>query len=253
MKLEFNGTTLEIPASWNEIKLGDYEKWFMCEPKGQMEYVEFVANICKTDTKILLESPAQVFDTMVQALSFISDQDFEPVNHIEIDGEKYFVPLSEDLTLAEWVDVETVLDSESDTKISEILAILCRPAGEKYDTQTAEKRKEVFRNITCDKVLPLVAFFLFRKRQSEKISNLCSTVKDRIGLLAKDINRFAESGDGIRSLPIWQRIKYYFLMKFLKRRLSKFSDSFSTASTSRLPKRNRLNFFSRSKGKFSKQ
>jgi len=252
MKLEFNGTTLNIPTSWSDIKLGEYEKWFMCEPKEQMEYVEFVANICKVDTQILLQSPAQVFSIMIDALSFISEQDFAPVNYTEIDGKKYFVSFSDELTLAEWVDVESVLESESETKISEILAILCRPAGEKYDTQTADLRKDVFRNLPCDKVLPLIAFFLFKKKQSEKISNLCSTVKDRTDQLVRDISHFAESGDGIKSLPIWQRIKYYFLTRYLKKRLSKFSDSFSTEWIKPQPKKSRLSFFNRLKGRFCK-
>lgn len=253
MKLEFNGTTLEVPTSWSDIELGEYEKWFMCEPKEQMEYVEFVANICKIEPQTLLESPTQVFNIMVEALSFISNQDFEPVNYIKIDGEKYFVSFSDDLTLAEWVDVEGVLESESESKVSEILAILCRPAGEKYDTTVADRRKDVFRSLPCDKVLPLIAFFLHKKRQSEKILSLCSMVKDQTDQLVKDINHFAESGDGIKSLPIWQRIKYYFLTRYLKKRLSKFSDSFSTGWTKHQPKRNRLNFFNRLKGRFGKQ
>ncbi len=245
MKLEFNGTTLDIPTSWSEIKLCDYERWFMSEPKEQMEYVEFVANVCQVEAQTLLDSPSEVFNIMVEAISFISDQDFEPVNHVEIDGKKYFVSFSDDLTLAEWVDVEAVLDGDSDTKISETLAILCRPAGEKYNTKTAHGRKDVFRNLTCDKVLPLIAFFLYKKRESETILNLCSMVKARIDQLLKDTNLLAESGDGIKSLPIWQRIKYYFLMRYLKKRLSKFSDSFSIEPTKPQPKKSRLSLFSR--------
>lgn len=245
MKLEFDDHSLEIPTGWNEIKLADYERWFMTEPKDQMEYVQFVSGICGTDADILLNAPTQVFNIIVEAISFIANQDFQPVNYIEIEGEKHFVSFSDDLTLAEWVDVEATLESESQSKISEILAILCRPVGEKYNTKTAEKRKEVFRQLTCDKVLPLIAFFLFKKRQSEKILSLCSTVKDRTDQLLKDINHFAESGDGIKSLPIWQKIKYYFLTRYLKRQLSKYSDSFSTEWTRQQPKRSKPSLFSK--------
>lgn len=217
MKLEFDNHTLQVPTAWSEVRLCDYERWFMIEPKDQMEYVHFVANICATEPDVLLNAPTQVFNIIAEAISFISDQDFAPVNYVEIDGEKYFVPFSDDLTLAEWVDVESTLEGQSQSKISEVLAILCRPLGEKYNTKTAEQRKEVFRNLTCDKVLPLVAFFLFKRKQSETILNLYSMVKDRTDLLLRDINHFVADGVGTKSLPIWQKIKYYFLTRYLKR------------------------------------
>lgn len=245
MKLECNDTVLHVPASWAEITLGDYERWFMKQPETKMEYVEFVAAICKVEPDVLLDSPAQVFNIIVDTLGFVFQENFEPANAIEIDGQRFSVAFSEELTLAEWVDVESVLEGESDTKISELLSVLCRPYGERYDAKTAESRRELFRNLPCDRVMPLVAFFLRRKAESDRISHLFSTVKDRTDLLLADINRFAESGDGIRSLPIWQRIKYTVLMKYWKRRLSKFSDSFSTAPTKPQPKKNRRSFFSR--------
>lgn len=245
MKLEFDDHVLEVPSSWNDIKLRDYERWFMFEPKDQMEYVQFVASVCGTQADVLLNAPTQVFNTLVEAISFISHQDFEPKNHIEMDGEKYFVSFSDDLTLAEWVDVESTLDSESESKISEVLAILCRPVGEKYNTKTADTRKEVFRNLPCDKVLPLIAFFLYKKRQSEKILNLYSMAKDRTDQLQKAISHFVENGDGIKSLPIWRRIRYYFLIRSLKKQLSKYSDFFSTEPTKPLPKKNKRSLFNK--------
>jgi len=233
MKLEFNDTVLHVPASWAEITLGDYERWFMKQPESKMEYVDFIAAICKVESCVLLDSPTQVFNIIVETLSFVFQENFEPANRVEIDGQKYSVSFSEELTLAEWVDVESVLDGESDTKISELLSVLCRPYGEKYDAKTSESRRETFRSLPCDRVMPLVAFFLRRKAESEKILHLFSTVKDQTDQLLADINHFAASGDGIKSLPIWQRIKYTVLMKYWKRQLSKFSDSFSTGWTNR--------------------
>jgi len=241
MEIEINGTLLNVPTSWAEIELGDYEKWFMKQPQTQMEFVDLVAGICKVETGLLLDETTGVFNVAAGMLSFIMDEDFEPENKVEIEGQEYWVSFSDELTLAEWVDVETVLESESETKISELLAILCRPAGEKYDTKVAESRRGIFRSLPCDKVLPMIAFFLRRKNESGKILDLYSTVKDRTGLLLRDISLFAGNGGGIKSLPIWQRIKYTVLLKFLKRRLSKFSDSFSTAWTKPQRKKSRQN------------
>ena len=245
MKLEFNDAIIDVPVSWADIALGDYERWFMKQPETKTEYVEFVAAICKVDTEVLLDAPIDVFNILADTVGFVFREDFEPANRIEIDGQKYSVAFSDELTLAEWVDVETVLESESETKISELLAILCRPAGEKYDAKTAEARRDTFRRLPCDRVMPLIAFFLHKKAESEKILHLFSTVKDRTDQLLKDINHFAESGGGIRSLPIWQRIKYTVLIRFWKNRLSKFSDFFSTGWTKPRPKKNRRNFFNR--------
>ena len=228
IKIEFNDTKLEIPNSWQDLKLGDYEKWFMQKTQTKTDYVHFVADVCKIDAAFLLDSPAQLFEIIVQHIQFIFDTDLPPSNRANIEGEDYYVSLSDKLTLAEWVDVESVLNSESNTKISEILAVLCRPAGETYDSDKLEQRAEQFRNLTCEKALPLINFFLYKKKKSDAISNHYSTVLTQADQLLKDIKTFVQNGAGTKRLPIWQKIKYIYLMKSLEKQLSKFSGFYFT-------------------------
>lgn len=227
LKIELNDLKFSVPDCWADITLGDYEKWFMHKPEGKMEYVKLVADICKIDHQILLDSPTKLFDVLCEAISFVFDTDFAPATKVTIEDTDFFISLSDTLTLGEWVDIEETLNSDTPTKISEILSIVCRPAGEDYDTKTAEKRKDIFRRLSCEKALPLVAFFLHRKRESEAILHHYSTVLDQANLFLKDTKTFVINGDGIKQFPIWQRIRYYYLTKSLKKELLKFSAFYS--------------------------
>lgn len=227
IKIEFEENVLNIPSQWSDICLMDYEQWFDYRPESKMDYVRLVADICKIDFDQLMNWPTQVFDAIVKTIQFIFDTDVAPLGKVKIDGTEYYISLGEKLTLGEWVDVESTLGSESKTKISEILAVVCRPLGESYDADRANERKEVFRLLTCDKALPLLAFFLHKKKQSEAISAHFSTVLDQAARFVKDTKTFVRDGDGIKRLPIWQRIRYIYLMKSLEKRLSKFSDFYS--------------------------
>ncbi|WP_165045037.1 hypothetical protein [Dysgonomonas sp. ZJ709] len=227
VKFELGDITMHIPNAWSDIKLADYEQWFNSKPENKMEYIQFVSDICKIDKELLLHSPTQLFDMVANTIDFVFDTDVNPSGKATINGTNYFVTLSDKLTLAEWVDIESTLESDSMTKISEILAIVCRPSGESYDAQTIDRRKELFRNLTCEKVLPLIAFFLRKKQESEAILNHYSVVLAQANQFLKDSKAFVQNGDGIKRLPIWQRIRYTYLTKSLEKQLSKFSDFYS--------------------------
>lgn len=224
MKIEFDNVKLEIPDSWKDIKLSEYEKWYMLKPETRFEMVTYIAEVCNIDAKLLMQSPTQLFNVISEAIQFVFNQDLEPKNKCEIDGEDYFISFSDKLTLGEYVDIEAVLESESKNKLSELLAILCRPIGEKYDPDLTEERIEKFKNLSCDKALPLISFFLLKKKKSDEILSHCLTVTAQAELFLKDIETTVINGGGIKQFPIWQRIRYIYLMKSLKRELLKFSD-----------------------------
>lgn len=241
MKIEFDDVKLNVPGSWEDIKLSDYEKWHMMSPESSMEMIVYVSEICKIDPRILLQSPAPLFNIIVEAIQFVFNQDFEPVNKCNIDGTDYFISFSDKLTLGEYIDVESVLDSDSENKLSELLAILCRPAGEPYNPDLTEERKNMFKNISCDKILPLIAFFLNKKKKSDGILNHCLTVTAQAHQFLKDIETSVINGDGIKQFPIWQRIRYRILTGSLKKELSKFSDSYYIRSINQEPMKNSIN------------
>lgn len=222
--LSFDDQQIQVPQSWADIRLGDYEQWFRAEPTTRSEQIQLVANICQIDVNLLLNNPTQVFDTIMDIVAFVFEEYMgEAANRIEINGTQYSISFTDELTLAEWVDLESVFETENESRLSEILSILCRPVGERYDSKVSDSRKEVFTNLTMDKALPLLAFFLQQNERSQIAFNLYSETKEMVDQYLQLIQNFVENGDGTKSLPTWQRIKYYFLMKSLKKKLSKCS------------------------------
>lgn len=222
--LSFDDKQISIPQSWRDIRLGEYQQWFRIEPQNRMEQIQLVANVCSIDVDLLLNNPTQIFDTIFDIVKFVFDEyKGEAVNRIEIEGNAYSIAFTEELTLAEWVDIESVFESDSESRLSDILSILCRPTGEHYDNKTSESRKELFCNLAMDKALPLLAFFLQQRERFQNVSNLYSEVKEQVDQYLHLTRSFVESGDGTKLLPIWQRIKFYFLMRSLKKQLSKCS------------------------------
>lgn len=239
-KITFDKVTWNIPTQWSEITLGHFESFYRQTPKDSFEWIEYVSAVCKIDKRELLSAPYELFTEIVDSILFLSDQDFKPLSSVNIEGTNYSITTSEKLTLAEWVDADTALN-QSQNKLSELLAILCRPENEAYNADLIEQRKEVFKNLSCDKGLPLIAFFLFKKKLSDEILARYLTVTDLANQYLKDIETSAIVGDGIKQLPIWQRIRYTYLTKCLKKELSKCSLSCFTNLTKQMPKKTNQN------------
>lgn len=165
--VDLNNVKLEIPESWSDIKLSRYEKLYMQKPETKLDLVHFVADVCNIDANVLLESPAQVFNALAEIVDFVFDCELPPANAVKMGDTEYFVSFADKLTLGEWVDAENVIGSDSECKLSELLAILCRPIGEKYNPDLLGERTEMFKNLTCDKALPLISFF-YPKRENTK-------------------------------------------------------------------------------------
>lgn len=229
VKISFDGQEIAVPEAWKDIRLGDYERWMLRNPTNKVEQVELVADICGIDAGVLLNNPTQLFDVVAEIIRFVfQDFDGDVSNSILIDGVDYRIANTDELTLAEWVDIESVLANESNDRLSDILSILCRPAAEVYDSKKAEMRKEMFSKLTMDRVLPLLAFFLHQRKKYQTVLNLYSEAEEEVNRYLQLIHSLAESGDGIKSLPIWQRIKYGYWTRSLKKQLSKCSDFYST-------------------------
>ncbi len=228
MRIEFVNMEMDIPESWKDIRLKDYEKWYMLKPETKAEIVQYIADICKIESKILLEAPTRLFDLIAETVRFVFEPCLEPINKCSISNKDYFITACGDMTLGEYVDIDTVLNDNGENKLASILAIICRPAGEKYEPDRNKERTLFFGNLSCDQALPLLGFFLNKKKESDGISNHYSTVMDQAGRFLKDTNDFVRNGDGIKRLPTWQKIRYIYLMKLLKKELSKCSASFYT-------------------------
>ncbi|MDR1809628.1 MAG: hypothetical protein LBR34_04390 [Prevotella sp.] len=163
--LNHSGQHFNVPQSWEEIRLGDYEKWLCKAPATRIEQVNMLADLCRISPDTLLESPAQLFELLADTLHFIFEETCDvPNNRIEMDGQTYGVGAGDEITLAEWVDIEAIFEAGSQSRLSEILAVLCRPLGEAYDSKQCESRQSAFAALTMDKAMPLLAFFCFQAK-----------------------------------------------------------------------------------------
>lgn len=165
MKLEYDNTRISVPESWDDITLGFYESFYDEEPSTARERVEWVAHICNVDSELLLEWPSEVFNRIVGYLDFLfKNNPAEPSPTIEVEGVKFIVPIEEELTLGAWVDIDEV-QKQGKNVLSNILAIVCRPVGEKYDCKNNDERREMFAALPVSKVLGVLAFFFTLQRR----------------------------------------------------------------------------------------
>lgn len=224
-EIKFEGGALQVPTCWSDVTLAEYETWRNEGLSSQQAKIQYVADICKVDVEEMKMYPPKVYEQAAEAVSFAFETSFEPQYSVDMAGKKWFISHSDKLTLGEWVDVDAVLNSEDEPhRMSQLLSILCRPVGEKYDVEVSAQRVETFQNMTCDKALPLASFFLHSDKGLEQTFRHSSEVVAEANQFLRDTKTFVKNGVGTKRLPIWQRIKFYFLTKSLAKQLSRFSD-----------------------------
>lgn len=226
--IEYNGVTISVPENWDDITLGFYETFSTETPKTSRERVAWVAHVCRVDVELLLGLPCEVFNTIVDGLDFLfKDNPANPISTVEIDGISYVVPIEDKLILGEWIDAEEV-QQKGDHVMSNILAIVCRPAGEEYNYENNESRAAMFAALPVSKVLGVLAFFLYYSNALKRRTRLYTKIIELADRLPRNISHLPGRGVGIRLSLIWPTIKYYILMLLLRYHLRRLSTSFCT-------------------------
>lgn len=228
IKIRIDNTNYNIPSEWCDVKLSSYEKWFDSEIQNKEDEVAFVSKITGIGLDVLKTFPVSFYNDLVQMIGFsFKDAKYESKNSITIDNINYSINSEEELTLAEYVDVEAVLQG-NDNRLSSVLAIVCRPIGEKYDTKNLPERIKLFNNLTMDKLFPLFTFFLNLKEQSDKIMKLCLAVQETTDQLHLHTEASLKNGVGTTKLWKWRMIIYKKWIRFYQKVLLKFSISYPT-------------------------
>lgn len=228
VELEYNDVKINVPQSWEDIKLGFYETFYKTKPTTGRERIAFVATVCKVDPELMLAWPAEVFNRVVGYVGFLfEDNPATPAAFVEVKGVKYIVPIEEDLTLGAYIDADEAQKAET-AVLSTVLAIVCRPAGEPYDYKNNEARAAMFADLPVSEVLGVLAFFLqcatVLRQRTAAYTNLLALAD----LLPRNIRNFLSPGVGIKLSRIYPIIRYYVLMMLLRYRLRKFLRTFNT-------------------------
>jgi hypothetical protein len=237
--IEYNNETVNVPDSWDDLRLEHYESFCFDEPETAAGKVELLAKICKVDVRVLLEWPAEIFNLITEKTRFVFGNNTEkPCPAVEIDGVRYVVPIEEHLALGAWVDVESVQKSRENV-LSGILAIVCRPAGERYDSDKNEVRQAMFATLPVARVLPVIAFFLSYKTALDKHTNKLLNFSESVALLQVNIKNLLRHGDGIKLFRIWRAIRLRALMLLLNYRLLKYLRSCNIDGTKIMQRRSK--------------
>lgn len=161
--IRFDNRQIQVPTSWSEIQLGQYEEWNT--ETDNKKNLEGIATMLNITAKEFSSYPKYIADEITNALNLISESQIEPKTNIIIGNEEFRVTQSNEITLGEWIDMEALQKENSSSYFSELLAIVCRPIGEEYDHMRTSKRAQTFSQETCDRTLPLIHFFLQQKEQ----------------------------------------------------------------------------------------
>lgn len=211
----------DLPKSWNEIslaKLMHIEK--LRGEDGAL--VKIIACITDKSVDEVNELPMPFIDGIISQLAFLQEApQIEPSATTVINGETYGVNIMEELTLGEWVAVQTIMHNDKND-VAGILAVVCRKPGEVYDTsfenQVYEKRKAMFETAPCTAVLGVIAFFLTLFAVSNQLSQQYSTAKElALDSIAKNIKTLRKGGGGV---GFFTRISAMARLRKLKRHIN---------------------------------
>lgn len=234
VKLEYNKQSVNVPESWADVTLGVYETIYFLKPESHRDRVAMVALACQVEADILLNWPAEIFNTIVSYLGFIFGDNPETARpYIETPSQRYVIAIEEALTLGEWIDAEEVQKAGQGV-ISGVLAIVCRPAGEAYDPIVTDARRDMFKALPMSEVLGAMAFFLRCSQILEKHTKTSIRLQELVALLPRSIKPTLRPGGGIKLSQIFAAARYWILTELLHYQLRKYLRSYNSRSTKKL-------------------
>lgn len=234
--LEYNKTKIQVPTSWADVTLGLYETVYTIKPATARERVAYVAKVCQVDPEVLLQWPAEVFSKLVAFVDFLfSEPGVAPSPFIEVEGVRYVVPVEDKVTLGAWVDVDEAQKAGT-AVLSNVLAIVCRPAGEAYDYENNQARAAMFAALPVSQVLGALGFFLYCKVALNQHTAAFLKIQAAADLLPRNIGALLSPGAGIKLSQIWRVPRYLVLIALLRYRLRKSLPFYSTKRIKTTPK-----------------
>lgn len=216
-----NFGNIQLPTKWEDITLEQFQELMRIYNEEDRDILDIVSLFSKKDKKELRQMPAEFVETMIVHLQFMNCKlDAEPISSILIDGNLYKLNYMEKLKMGEWVDSETVMQTND---YSSLLGILCRLDGEVYDddfiANKLDKRIEMFKQLSITKALGLLNFFLLLKMRYVAHSQKSSAVKqgkELAELLVQHIKDSVKAGDGKKLDSIYAKIALKRLEQSLK-------------------------------------
>lgn len=216
-KFEINQQQVNVPTSWSEITLSDYEQWSQCDDVNQ-----YLASICKVDSLVIETASPEVLEEITSCINFIAEEKVIPSESVETDGTRYYITPSDDIRLGTVMDMETINEEKRTTLLSDSLALLCKPLGEGYNTNAISERGQLFREQACDKMLPLLHYFYNREQVAQEILSQSVEMLSTTTQFLQESKEFIKNEKNMKQLSPKQRKKYNTLVKSLEEQLMEF-------------------------------
>lgn len=157
MKIEINNIPHFIPEKFEDLTFGQYERLADADLNDEPTIVSIFLD-CPVE--LIYDFPVSAYNKIVlnaaEILQNINLEGIKAKNEVEIDGVRYTINYGEELTLAEYIDTR-------DAGLGDILSVVLRPYGEKYDAKKCEERKRLFEKQPVGKMLPLISFFIKKR------------------------------------------------------------------------------------------
>ena len=194
--------TVTVPSSWNEVSLklfSDIER-FSSDKESNFNIIECLSILTNLSQDDINSLPMEFTEEIMKKLSWLSEPPKygQPINYVDIDGERYEVNVREKLKTGEYVAVNTVIKSNPHNYAA-LLAILCRKNGEIYDSkfenEVLSSRVEMFEKQSVVSVMPIVNFFLECYTILEMTTLLSLKAEEAINLEREHILSLRKSGD----------------------------------------------------------
>jgi hypothetical protein len=161
MKLSIN-----VPTELSDVTLGQYQKFVKIQKAN--EDPTFIAQkmveiFCKIDLKDTFKIKVTDINEIVAILNNLFDKKPELITEFKLNNKEYgFIPKLEDISLGEYVDVDTYLADWDNMHLA--MNVLYRPIkmkyGGKYDIIDYEaKESDKMKDMTLDVVFSCLIFF----------------------------------------------------------------------------------------------
>lgn len=221
------------PSSIDELTLGEWEeiqtyvKNRITDKYTYDDVISILELITGISKKTFLESPAQVFNIVFETVKWIFEVNFEgikPKDELEIDGKIYTYGKSENITLREWVDIDTILSKfPDDKKFSGVMAVRIRENGAEYsekESEQIEDRISFWKGQKVVDVMPIINFFLLKEKMLLTNFQSYSMAVQIAQVQMERINNSLKNGDGSIRLSNWRKMILKKLTPYLQNQLS---------------------------------
>lgn len=195
---------IEIPEKWEDITLIKFiQIQSLYEDGNKPTMKEIISCLSEIPLDELNQYPAIIIEKIADKIDYLKDNiSDEILNYIDIDGERYTINHMEELKFGEYVDVQTVLDSDK-SNFPAVLGILCRKEGEIYNDDfialELNKRIEMFSKQPITKIYPLIGFFLNLYLLSpSNIQSFSEKLKDQANHILTATEDSVRSGTGLK-------------------------------------------------------